>query len=679
MSYLSHFVSIQAMKAIYSLPSEIYLQIKQEVVSQTGTAFWDTFEKMVDIGGLIAYDATEAEAVAIIKRHLNIAIDGSTFSDSLVDFMGPGVCYLKAIPRIHRIEAFKELASFPPLWELLARYEDVIKPFFLVSRRQDGVLEYCHLTLNEPWIGREHVEFNAVCHECFANERIRGFRRDFGAQWHRYECRGWDTNICVNANDNDYDLRVGGFLDIFKGGSPGMKEDRRGSRSLKYSSKDSTPVSKDDHMSFGKVVKGDGREPDLSRDLFSVPKPEEVETMADHLNNHKPGDVFPYLAVMGNETESKDSRLARLRSFKSAYGKENKPEMKINGIVLDELEGVIQVERLRDYVDQTKLNRMQQRQNKKFKPITETSFKKPYLLISRITGEYVPMMSSSSDYTELCFTLEDGRLLEHQTIVQSNKIPSNQNGVFELSCDYCISVKDLPQLSLKYFLSRPIMREGFQWGAVSLNIQMSESDSPFLIPKVEAMATVRTPYTTLEEKQKDPDHADIVFTSGQVKTFVEMYKSGDIVDVDEPKRERTQRSSYSKSTLRGNISRGEKSAAHLSEMEGWEHLSSLRRPKLPVGEASVSAASGDDDEVDEFIPPISKQEYEAQQEKMRLQFEKENHEPLSSEQSEGPASSDSGKERVMTISNNNLKKQTRFNDHAIQLEPPDTKNVYNFN
>lgn len=678
MSYLSHFVSIQAMKAIYSLPSEIYLQIKQEVVRQTGVAFWDTFEKMVDIGGLIAYDAPEAEAVAIIKRRMGIEINGDTFSDALVDFMGPGVCYLKAIPRIHRIEAFKELASFPPLWELLARYEDVIKPFYLISRRQDGVLEYCHLTLNEPWNGRGYVEFNAVCHECFSNERIKGFRRDFGAQWHRLECRGRDANICINANDNDYDLRVGGFLDIFRGGSAGMKSTSREQGNARHKPKDDSMV-KRDHMAFGKVVKGDGREPDLSRDLFSVPRPEEVETMADHLNNHKSGDVFPYLAVMGNETESKDSRLARLRSFKSAYGKENKPEMKINGIVLDELEGVIQVERLRDYVDQSKLNRMQQRQNKKFKPITETSFKKPYLLISRITGEYVPMMSSTSDYTELCFTLEDGRLLEHQTIVQSNKIPSNQNGVFELSCDYCISVKDLPQLSLKYFLSRPIMREGFQWGAVSLNIQMSESDSPFLIPKVEAMATVRTPYTTLEERQKDPDHADIVFTSGQVKAFVEMYKSGDIVDVDEPKKERTQRSSYSKSTLRGNNNRGEKTATHLSEMEGWEHLTNLRRPKLPMGEASVSAVSGDDEEVDEFIPPITKQEYEAQQEKMRLQFEKESHGPASSDKDKDPSSSDSGEGKMITITNSNLKKQTRFDNHAIQLEPPDTKNVYNFN
>jgi hypothetical protein len=372
-------------------------------------------------------------------------------------------------------------------------------------------------------------------------------------------------------------------------------------------------------MGFKKSIKGNGVEPNLTRELYSVPKPTEVETMVDHIQNHKSGDVFPYMSVYGIEDEVKDGRLSRLRAFRSAYGKETRPEMRINGIELNELEGTIKVQDLKDYVNNDQISKTAKRENKRFKPLREESFTKPYIQITRITGEYVPLMSSSSDYTELYFTLEDGRLLENSVIAQSVKLPSNQNGVFELSCDYCISTKDLTQLSLKYFLSRPIMKDGFQWGSVSLVIRISESETPFVAPKVEAMAVVRTPYTTLEEQSKDPDHADVVYTSAQIKKFREMYQAGDIADIDEAKKERMKQSSYSKSSIRG-LGKSVAKEEVVPVREGWEHIRSMRKPLLPEGEASVSAVSEDEDDIE--VNQLTRRQYEEQQEKMRNRLEK---------------------------------------------------------
>jgi len=342
--------------------------------------------------------------------------------------------------------------------------------------------------------------------------------------------------------------------------------------------------------------------------------------MVDHLQGHKEGDVFPYVSVFGTQEESKDSRLSRLRAFRSPYGKETKPEMRINGVVLVDLEGTIRVQDLKDFVNKDQLNKEQRRENKRFRPLQEESFSKSYVQISRITGEFVPLMSSTSDYTELYFTLEDGRLLEHQVIAQSAKLPSNQNGVFELSCDYCINVKDLKQLSLKYFLSRPIMKEDFQWGSVSLTIRMSEADTPYVTSKLEAMAVVRTPFTTLEEQQKDPDHADVIYTSGQIKTFREMYMRGDIADIDEPKKEKKKISSYSKSSLRG-TEKGTPGPSHLSDQEGWEHLKGMTKPLLPEGVASVSADSDGEDDIQADMS--TREQYERHQEELRASFLRE--------------------------------------------------------
>jgi len=357
---------------------------------------------------------------------------------------------------------------------------------------------------------------------------------------------------------------------------------------------------------------------EMSRELFSFPKPETKETMADYLNNHKEGDIFPYIAVTGKEEESKDSRLARMRAFVSPYNKSVKPEMRINGVVLDMLVGSLHIDDLKSYVDQTRLSKAEKRENKSFRNIEEHVFTKPYVQLRKVIGEFVPLLSGTADYTDLVLSLQDGRLLDNQVIVQSNKLPTNSSGIFELSCDYCIPTKDIKQLSIKYELARPIMKEDFQWGAISFSISISESDTPYLTPKVEAMAVVRAPYTAMEEVLSDPDHKDVTYTSSQIKQFRQLYSQGDIADNDEPMRERMKISSYSKSTIRG-AQKALQGPSHLGNVDGWSQLQGMKKPLLADGEASVDAASGDEDDID--VKQTTRDEWEKEQERVRKQFE----------------------------------------------------------
>jgi len=225
------------------------------------------------------------------------------------------------------------------------------------------------------------------------------------------------------------------------------------------------------------------------------------------------------------------------------------------------------------------------------------------------------------------------------------------------------------------------MKDGFQWGSISLTIRMSESDTPYLIPKVEAMAIVRAPYTTLEEKDRDPDHADVVFTSGQIEKMRELYRSGDIADVDEPKKVRTKKSSYSKSTIRG-APKGDEGPTHIAEEEGWGHLKGMIKPRLEEGVASVSVMSGDEeDDID--VPQFTREQYQKQQELLRQQFappRSESTEDISEREvlrSSSPAS-----ERPLTpmdsVLGNKPVKKLRFSDEEEKHESPDTEDVFRF-
>lgn len=673
---------------VEELPNELSQMIKEEVLLASGEDVTNSLAKSVLLRNKISCIQSEYMAVAIICNMFDICLESDRLRrlyDDVIDGMGIGYCYLKCIEMQFRFQALKLFYAWPSLGHVLCHFEESLLDKFYVQLAKGKDSSY-HLHMVPELVdnpGSTLITFHNQCNRCHSVSTSDFWSRNPSID-HDSGCDGINflEIICTPLEDHYLNSFVGGILSRLRSGS---NNHRNSKSSRPRAITDSTLHQDAQVLKFQKSVKGDGIEPDMSRDLYSVPKPTEIETMADHLNNHKSGDIFPYVSVVGNEEETKDGRLSRLRAFRSSYGKENKPEMRINGVILDELEGTIKVKHLGEYVNKDRLNKQQKAENKRFRPIDEASFKKPYIQLSRITGEYVPLMSSTSDYTELYFTLEDGRLLDNQTIVQSNKLPTNQNGVFELSCDYCINLNDVEQLSLKYFLSRPIMKEGFQWGSVSLTIRVSESDTPYLTPKVEAMAIARIPFTTLEDQTKDPDHADVVYTAKQVEKFKELYRAGDVMDIDEAKRERTKINSYSKSTIRGAV-KGESGPSHLGNQSGWEHLKGMVKPRIEEGVASVSAASGSE-EADIDVPSTTREEYERQQEALRAQFQSPMSDtteeiPLSDlHRSSSPISEKSfpniGEVSPPRPALKSAIKKPRFNDE--ELQEPNTSDVYKFN
>ncbi|QMP81964.1 movement protein [Grapevine associated cogu-like virus 4] len=675
----SQYLVSRIISKVVELPGELFEKISRDLEDSFGKDFIDRMLVAMKLTSSISFRSSNKESVENLGKQLEIKTTG-VFGEELVDKLGAGFCYLSALDVSVRCSALKLLLAYPSLGEFLSRFAESVSTDFIVIVDKGGKVGHVSTDLS-PSKGRL-VLFYFHCPKCQVTKNIPYFSSDF-LQSHSECSSSRSPVVCGTSDDLLMYLRVGGLFDSFRSKSSGKKS--LPSRSRSKALTDSKNHEDTQVLGFEKSIKGDGATPDMTRDLFSVPKPTEIERMADHMQNHKTGDIFPYIAVVGNEDESKESRLSRLRAYKSPYGKEAKPELRINGIVLDEIEGTIQVQHLKEYVNKEQLTKQESKQNKKFRPLVESSFTKPYLQMSRITGEFVPLMSSTADYTDLHFTLEDGRLLDNQTIVQSSKLPTNQNGVFELSCDYCLNVKDLSQLSIKYFLARPIMREGFQWGSISLNIRLAEADTPYLIPKVEAMAIVRAPYTTLEEYQKDPDHADIVFTAGQITKLREMYQTGDIADVDEPKKERSKISSYSKSTLRGQI-KGEAGPDFLENQDGWGHLKGMRKPLLQEGEASVSAPSDDSKDAEEVSLDLkfTKEQYQRQQEELRKQYRapmSDNTEEISDselQRSSSPVNRPSPNSKASSELRPALKKITRFSIDS-QLEAPNTEDVYHFN
>jgi hypothetical protein len=368
---------------------------------------------------------------------------------------------------------------------------------------------------------------------------------------------------------------------------------------------------------------------DLDRVLYEMPMPDNVDAMTDLIKIHKDGDKFPYVGIVGNEGETLDARRARLLSLKPSLGIRNIPEIEVTGCPLIDVEGEFSMASLMDYAVSLDDHALDHEG-----PMPTTSRKKnfriskQYVHIRSVTGLYTPNMSSTSDFCKLWFVLIDNRLVNQNKSGQSNALVSNQEGVMEMSCDYCVSYSDLSNFVLGYTLEREILKPGFQWGTISFYFNIAESDIPYQSAKRDALAVYRMPISTLTERETNADKSDISFTAKDVSSLRNLYLRGDIVDVDEPQKARLKKSSYSKSTLRG-VSKGEEIQS--AEREGWGFMKGSRKQQIDAIEASISVGSGNE-EVEEIsmTPLVKKEQWEKHQEHLREMQRGEGKELVSS-------------------------------------------------
>lgn len=379
-----------------------------------------------------------------------------------------------------------------------------------------------------------------------------------------------------------------------------------------------------------KSTSADNSGNDMDRTLYEMPMPQNVDAMTDLIKLHKEGDKFPYVGIVGSEGETLDARRSRMLSLKPSLGIRNIPEIEVVGCPLIDSEGEFSMSKLMEFAVSLQPNNqsglMPTTNNMKNFEIT-----KRFVHIKSITGLYTPNMSSTADFCKLWFILQDNRLINQNKSGQSNALVSNQEGVMEMSCDYCVSYEDLGSFVLGYTLEREIVKPGFQWGTVSFYFNLSESDIPYQTTKRDALAVYRMPISTLTERDTNADRSDISFTSRDVMMMRKMYLSGDIVDVDEPQKARLKKSSYSKSTMRG-VDKGEEIKS--SERKGWEFMGGSRKPQVDAGEASVDSFK-DEEDVEEI--PDRRQtikEWKAEQEKLREMQKGEGKELVSKVDSE---------------------------------------------
>jgi len=344
-------------------------------------------------------------------------------------------------------------------------------------------------------------------------------------------------------------------------------------------------VKRDMKQIFSDMKASSTQSTDVERTLYEIPQPSNVDAMTDLIKGHADGDLFPYVGVVGNEGESSDARRARMLAIKPSHNKRDIPEIKILGCPLISREGQFSMESLMAHA----------KANTETRPPSNVplpsgahapdyNLVKPYVHVRQITVIFTPNVSSTSNYCTFSMSLIDQRLINSEKGSQSNTIVSNQEGILEMSCDYCVSINDLNSFIISYTLARDIVQPGFQWGTASFYFSITESDLPYQSSKVDAMAVYRMPITTLLERQTNADRTDISFTPTDLVALRALYSKGDIVDVDEPKKDRMKKSAYSRTTLRG-AAKGEE--IDTQDKPGWEFMKGARKPQVDAMEASV--------------------------------------------------------------------------------------------
>lgn len=328
---------------------------------------------------------------------------------------------------------------------------------------------------------------------------------------------------------------------------------------------------------------------DVERTLYEIPQTQNVDAMTDLIKIHSEGDLFPYVGVVGTEGESPDARRARMLAIKPSHNRRDIPEIKILGCPLISREGQFSMESLMAHA---KANTDPVVQSSGPMPsgahAPDYNLTKPYVHVRQITVIFTPNVSSTSNYCTFSMSLIDQRLINPEKGSQSNTVVSNQEGILEMSCDYCVSVRDLNSFVVTYTLARDIVQPGYQWGTASFYFSIAESDLPYQSSKVDAMAVYRMPITTLIERNTNADRTDISFTPADLIALRNLYSKGDIVDVDEPKKARLKKSAYSRTTLRG-ADKGEE--INVEAKAGWEFMKGARKPQVDAMQASVDESS----------------------------------------------------------------------------------------
>lgn len=337
---------------------------------------------------------------------------------------------------------------------------------------------------------------------------------------------------------------------------------------------------------------------DSERQLYKFEAPTQERGLTDFISSHQSGNRFQYVALTGSDVESHSSRIRRLI--------QTNPKMSKTEIPVKDIPKL----KLREDIEKFPL--------KSTIPVKG----KEFINLNKATVIFTPLTSFTDSYSVMKVSLMDMRKRSNQ---ERSSVKSNTNiqCKMEFSLDYCIPREAADQIFLLVARENQTMEIGHMWGVIQVQLEIIESDFPFMENLRETVAMLGLPSSGLETFETDPMHLDITMHENHRKKLKVMYEEGDVNDETEPMKQKTAKITYAKSSVaksKGSILKAPKPSPFDPQSE-WEFMKQPRNKQIADDEVSIEPPEDDASE-DEYSDGPDLKKVEALVEDARKKSEK---------------------------------------------------------
>jgi len=311
---------------------------------------------------------------------------------------------------------------------------------------------------------------------------------------------------------------------------------------------------------------------DAERQLFRYDMPEQERGMTDLLDAHKAGMRFQYVALTGADVEDHSARIRRLISLtpkvsKSEIAQKNLPRI-----------------RLVEDAEKFSLSQAIPRAGREF------------ILLNKATIVFTPLTSFADDYSVLKVCLMDMRMRNRQ-LRASVKTNTNIQVKMEFALDHCIPRKECENVFLQFIREQSTMVNGSMWGVVQVQLELIESDYPFIENMKEVVGVLSLPSSGLDKFEKDPMHLDITTHNNHRMKMQDLYQMGDITDETTPMVQKTGKLTYAKSSAPAKPALKAPVAPQMpirppSDID-WSDVHNAMKPQIPDDQVSIDVEESD--------------------------------------------------------------------------------------
>jgi len=350
----------------------------------------------------------------------------------------------------------------------------------------------------------------------------------------------------------------------------------KGSVHVKKNQDSSTSPEKLPESLAGQVVNSDSE-----RQLFRFKMPTQERGMTDLIDSHQSGNRFQYVALTGSDVEDHSSRIRRLI--------QHSPRISKSEIPLSDLPKI----RLFKDMERFPLDQILPKKGKEF------------INLNKATIVFTPLTSFADDYSVMKCSLMDTRM---RTRIERSSVKANTNiqAKIEFSMDHCLPRDAASQVFLVFNREIANMNAGNMWGVVQVQMEIIESDLPFMENMREVVAVLTLPSAGLDTFEKDPMNLDITMHNNHRERLQDLYAMGEVADETEPMHEKTKKITYAKSSAAGSKMLISKSQGMVdvpmkqSQSSGgdWSFMSAPRRNQISDDLASISAEDDEDADSD---------------------------------------------------------------------------------